>query len=394
MRREIPLGLLFSVTGTDGEIGVDALDGARLAVEEINSDDAWPFTFKPVIRDPNDSLSAFRRYSEEMLRDHGCNQIIGTVTSSSRKEVIPVIEKYDALLWYCCPYEGFEACENVIYIGSTPNQHIVPLFKHIIPRFGANAYLTGSNYIWGWETNRVARELITACGGEVKAEKYIALGVEDVDRLIDDIETKKPDFIFNNLIGTSSYAFHRAYYALGQRNPCFTADRCPIVSCNVTEGEIASVGVSELAGHYTTSIYFENQPGKESRAMRDMAREKLGADRRSSTYMVANYVAVKMLAAAIRDCGSDDINAVRANLHARRFDTELGPLQIDSKTNHAALRPAIGRFDGKHQFDIVDAATELVDADPFFVTFEAASFAKEVAGLRSQRSKKHLRVVK
>ena len=41
----------------------------------------------------------------------------------------PVVEKHDGQLWYVCPYEGFEANENVIYTGACPNQHLVPLFE-------------------------------------------------------------------------------------------------------------------------------------------------------------------------------------------------------------------------------------------------------------------------
>src|SRR3546814_8280958 len=89
-----------------------------------------------------------------MLRERGCRHVIGTITSIGRKEVIPIIEKYDALLWYMCPYEGFECCENVIYTGASPNQHIVPMFRYLLPRYGKRVYLVGSNYIWGWETNR------------------------------------------------------------------------------------------------------------------------------------------------------------------------------------------------------------------------------------------------
>src|SRR3546814_16003075 len=63
-----------------------------------------------------------------------------------------------------CPYEGFECCENVIYTGASPNQHIVPLFRYLLPRYGKRVYLVGSNYIWGWETNRTARELVQASG--------------------------------------------------------------------------------------------------------------------------------------------------------------------------------------------------------------------------------------
>ena len=70
-----------------------------------------------------------------MLRDHGCRHIIGTITSLARKEVIPLVEKHDGLLWYMCPYEGFEANDNVIYTGGCPNQHLLPLFDYLIPRF-------------------------------------------------------------------------------------------------------------------------------------------------------------------------------------------------------------------------------------------------------------------
>lgn len=248
MRHSIPVGILFSISGTDQVIGKAALDGVLLAFQEINSSSAFDFKLEPVIRDPGNSLAKFTSYSEELLIEEGCQHIIGTATSSSRKEVIPAVEKHDALLWYCFPYEGFESCENVIYIGATPNQHIVPLFRHIIPRFGGNAYLIGSNYIWGWETNRVARELLMACNGQVLGEKYIPIDSPDVDHLIAEIVAKKPDFILNNLIGLSSYEFHKAYEDLGRHNPLFRPENCPVVSCNVTECEVEAISLQLCMG--------------------------------------------------------------------------------------------------------------------------------------------------
>ncbi|MCF4099343.1 transporter substrate-binding protein [Maritalea mediterranea] len=391
MSKQIPIGLLFSVTGTDKNIGIDALDGAMMALEDVNADPNFDFEFVPHVRDPGDSLSLFRRYAEELLTEQGCRNIIGTVTSSSRKEVIPVVEKHDALLWYCCPYEGFESCENVIYIGSTPSLHMVPLFEYVVPRFGANAYIAGSNYIWGWETGRVARELLTACKGQVHGERYIPIGSEDIGRLIDEIEQKRPDFVLNNLIGNSSYAFFDAYRKLGERDPYFLSENCPIVSCNITEAEIDSIGVEQLIGHFTTAVYFETQPNPENQTMLDAVHKRYGQARRGSTYMVSNYTAIKMLAAAIRDTGSDGVEPVRSNLHARKFDTALGPLKIDQWTNHAALRPGVGKFDGLG-FEIVAAADDLVEADPYFVHFEAKEFARKIAA--HQKSTPHLRVVK
>ncbi len=73
-----------------------------------------------------------------MVVERGCRHIVGTVTSQARKDVIPVVEKYDAQLWYVCPYEGFEANRNVVYTGACPNQHLLPLFQHLLPTLRAS----------------------------------------------------------------------------------------------------------------------------------------------------------------------------------------------------------------------------------------------------------------
>ncbi len=56
--------------------------------------------------------------------------------------------------------------------------------------------------------------------------------------MIDEIRMTRPDFILNSLIGPSSYTFLAAYRALGQEDPHFRADRCPVLSCNLTECEL------------------------------------------------------------------------------------------------------------------------------------------------------------
>lgn len=83
------------------------------------------------------------------MHNTGARHIIGTVTSSSRKEVIPVLEKHGGTLWYALPYEGFEASDHVVYTHACPNQ-LLPLLDWALPTYGARAYLTGSNYMQGW----------------------------------------------------------------------------------------------------------------------------------------------------------------------------------------------------------------------------------------------------
>ena len=46
----------------------------------------------------------------------------------------------------------------------------------------------------------------------------------------------------NSLVGASSYAFIKAYAELGQRDPYFASDNCPLLSCNLTEAELPVLG--------------------------------------------------------------------------------------------------------------------------------------------------------
>ena len=73
-------------------------DGALLAVNQVNADPSFPFTLDPVILNPDGTLDAYRSGCEALLRDRDIRHVIGCYTSSSRKELIPVIEKHDALL--------------------------------------------------------------------------------------------------------------------------------------------------------------------------------------------------------------------------------------------------------------------------------------------------------
>lgn len=379
MGTDYAIGFLYSTTGPYGAIGRDALDGAMMALAEVNADSGFGFRLTPVTADPGGQIDRYHALCEAAIREAGCRQIVGTITSLSRKEVLPTIEKHDALLWYICPYEGFESSEAVIYTGACPNQHIVPLFQHVLPRWGTRAVLLGSNYIWGWEVNRVARELIGACGGEVLAERYLPIGSEDVGRLVQEIREKRPDFVLNNLIGPSSYAFFRAYQALAAEDPAFRPDRRPIVSCNLTECELALIGPA-AAGHLSSAIYFEGVDTAENRAFREQVRRRFGVSRRSSAFLAGSYAAVRMLAEAIRDAGTDAPDAVRPILHARRFATPLGALAIDPRTNHTGLTPHLGRIDADGGFTLLDSAAAPVAPDPYLVEFDAGALARTVPG--------------
>jgi ABC-type branched-subunit amino acid transport system substrate-binding protein len=363
LKRSVQIGLLYSRSGTYSLIADACRHGALRAIADVNADLSRPIQLVPVERDPQGNVDRYAPLCDEMIREHGVKHIVGCVTSWSRKEVIPVLEKSAATLWYACPYEGFEANEHVVYMHACPNQHLVPLLAYVVPRFGANGLLLGSNYIWGWETNRVARDLIADAGGVVLAERYLPIGEIDVARLIDEIRATRPQFILNNLIGTSSYAFFAAYAELGRRDPYFRPENCPLLSCNLTECELPALG-DTACGHLAAGPYF--------RAHSHIA----GTPARTpppppaSSFEAAAYASVQVLANVL----ANNANATFADLPfvfaKATFETPFGETIIDPQTQHATLPVVIGRI-GEGGFEVV-SRTEGVAPDPYLSRYDRA----------------------
>lgn len=359
MKRRIEIGILYSRSGNYSLVSESCRAGALAAISAINADPQSKVEFVPVERDPGGNIDRYATGCAEILANSGARHVIGCVTSWSRKEVIPVLEKAGGTLWYACPYEGFEANEHVVYMHACPNQHLLPLLGHVVPRFGADGFLLGSNYIWGWETNRVARDLIADAGGKVLGERYLPLGELDVARLVAEIEATRPDFILNNLIGSSSYAFIRAYAALGRCDPHFTPERCPILSCNLTECELPALAGAGN-GHLSVGPYFHDAP--------EAGPPAASAAMPASSFEAAAYASVLALAKILArkpDALWTDLPRAFAETS---FRTPLGDIAIDPQTQHATLPVQIGRIEGT-SFRTV-SLTEGVAPDPYLSRYD------------------------
>lgn len=329
MKRRIELGLLYSRSGSYPLMSEACRSGALAAIATVNADPALDLYFVPVERDPGGNADLYGPLCEEILRDTGARHVVGCITSWSRKEVIPTVEKYGGTLWYVVPYEGFEASDHVVYTHGCPNQHLLPLLDWAMPTYGRRAWLTGSNYIWGWEMNRLARERITAAGGAVLGERYLPIGSREVGRMIEEIRFARPDFILNNLIGPSSYEFLAAYRALGREDAQFSPDRCPILSCNMAECELPAIG-EPAEGLVSVGPYFRGEQGWP------------GPGSFGSSFEAGAFAAVRELARLLAHRpGAEDL-PLRQLLAE---DGRPGGI-IDRDTHHTTLPVVIARVEG------------------------------------------------
>ena len=364
-RKHYRIGVMFSTTGSYSVVARSMLNGALLAFQEI-AEAGGAVAPEPVVVNPSGDLARYHALSLELL-GAGIRQVVGCYTSSSRKEVIPCFEKFDGLLWYPSHYEGFESSDNVIYTGASPNQHVLPLVEYLASRVGTRAFCVGSNYIWAWENNRIFREALTARGGTVLAERYLSVGDTEFDQVITAILDARPNFVFNNLIGTSAYAFFRTFRAACRARGINQAAEIPVASCTLSEPELPEIGADAVDGHLSSSVYFSSLDSPENVAFIRAYAAAFPAGPVSSADAEASYIAVKLLAAALEQAGTDDARTVRAAVANQSFVAPQGEVRVDPQTFHAWLTPRIGRSAADGQFEILLEARQPIAPDPYLV---------------------------
>ena len=388
----IPLGLVFSGSGPYTMMAGEMRKSALMAIDEINQSDEFDFVFKPHLRDPGGVVAAYHTACGELIREEQVDHIVGCYTSASRKQVIPIVERTERLLWHPARYEGFESSDNVIYVGAAPNQHVVPLVRHMLHQISGDVFCIGSNYVWTWEMNRVIRDIVTSAGGRILAERLLELGEIAVDHIVSEIIERKPPAVFNTLVGESSYSFMRALHAATVR----AGLTIPMLSCSLCEPELKLIGSAASVGCITSSAYFESIERPENRAFVARWKARHGMDSSPSVDGQSTYVCVMLLARAIRRAGSADVGAVRRAAANHRYDSPQGAVWVDPDNNHCFLTPRLARSIPGCQFKIFWEADAPERPDPYLSNLDLAAIGTGPERSNDTMTKRsnHLRIVK
>jgi ABC-type branched-subunit amino acid transport system substrate-binding protein len=361
----VPVGILISSEGPYSVVSKSMLSGALLGIAEAQAE-YGDLDIEPVIANPAGDNARYSAMASEMLAS-GIRHVIGCYTSSSRKEIIPLFEKTDALLWYPSHYEGFETSSNVVYTGAVANQHLLPLLEYLMSQVGQKAFCVGSNYIWAWENNRILREAIGPKGGTVVVERYFPVGCLEFGQVIEAILTARPSFVFNTLIGESSYQFMRDLRAACFASGLDQARDIPVASCTLSEPELAAIGPAAMDGHITSSVYFASLDTPENGRFVAAYRARFPEGPVVSADAEATYLAVRLLARAVAEAGTIESAAVKRTVALRPIQAPQGEVRIDPETMHASLTPRIARSNTEGGFIILREADRPAEADPYLI---------------------------
>jgi branched-chain amino acid transport system substrate-binding protein len=360
------VGVLFSQTGVTAVIEETQLRGTLLAIEEINAAGGVNGSeLVPIIYDPGSEPRNFARCADQLLTADGVSTIFGCYTSSSRKAVLPIVERRNGLLWYPTLYEGFEYSPNVIYTGAAPNQNSVELADFLLKTYGQRFYLIGSDYIYPRESNRIFRELVRQRRGEVVAERYLDLrsGLLDFKLLMRDVKRLQPDAIFSTVVGQATAHFYQAYADAG-----FDPRNMPIASLTTSEAEVKLMGADIACGHVTAAPYFEAVQTADNLSFVARYKKRFGDDEPTNLCVEAAYFQVHVFARALAEVNTMDPDILRPVVLGSEFDAPQGRITIDADSSHTNLWARIGRVNRKGQFDVIKESLWSVKPDPYLVS--------------------------
>lgn len=354
---DIRVGLLYSLTGTTGITERGQYQSTLLAVKHINEQGGiYGRRLLPIVEDiASDPFLAAQKAEKLILHDK-VTVLIGLYTSACRKMVLPVLDKYNVLLFYPTLYEGEELSRNIFYCGALPNQQLQFFIPWIIGNLGKSFYLIGSDYIYPRETNRHMHRLVKCHNGQIVGESYYPLGMQKFDKVLREIVQINPDVVFSTLVGESAVAFYQQYYNLGINKP--------IASSITAETEIQVMNPRYAVGHYTSFPYFNSIYSEQNDRFRAEYRRTYGTDVISAV-MESAYNSVFLLVEAIKKAGSLDTDSLRQALSGITFDAPQGKIKVDEQNHHLWLYSRIGRVNEKGQFDIVYESPHPIAPVPF-----------------------------
>lgn len=364
----IKVGILHSLSGTMAISETAVRDSELLAIKELNKNGGvLGKKIKVIEEDGASDPATFSEKARKLLQDDKVVTVFGCWTSASRKAVKPVFEELFGLLWYPVQYEGMEASPNIMYMGASPNQQVVPAVDYCAENFGKRMFLIGSDYVFPRTANRIIKAQLSQLNAECVGEEYFPMGHIEFSELIEQIRKEKPDVIINSLNGDSNAQFFRQLKDAG-----FTSENLPVMSFSIAEEEVSSIGAEYLSGHLVAWNYYETTETPHNEKFVNEYKSEYGLNRVTGDPIEAGYIAVHMWAKACEKAGSFDVEAVRVASKGLSFTAPEGTVTIDGSNQHLYKQVRIGKINKNGLIDEIWSTPGAIKPDPYLSTYEWA----------------------
>jgi urea transport system substrate-binding protein len=344
----IKVGILHSLSGTMTASERPLQSLLVMLIEQLN--ERGGLLGRPVeavIMNPRSDWKLYADQARAMLTEHKVAAIFGCWTSASRKQVLPVVEHANGLLFYPSQYEGEERSANVFYMGGTPRQQALPAIDYLRRMRRKKFFLVGTDYIYPRTTNAIIRSYLAKediTGADVQ-EYFAPFGHTDWRSMVADLRkfaAGGESAVISTISGDSNMHFYREFARAG-----LTAEALPVMSLSIGEAELPALPRANMTGHFVAWNYLHEMDSRTNRdfisGWRDFTSDPKAI---ANDPMEATWLGFNLWATAVGKAGTFDSNKVRETLSGLTIDAPSGfRVQMDRENHHLHKPAVIGRID-------------------------------------------------
>jgi urea transport system substrate-binding protein len=362
----IKIGILHSLSGTMTASERPLQELLVMLIEQQNARGGLlGRPIEPVIVNPHSDAKAYAELAQKLIAEHKVAAIFGCWSSASRKEVLPIVERDNALLFYPSQYEGEEASRNIFYTGATPPQQAIPAVNFLRDQGISRFFLVGTDYIYPRTTNAILKGYLASQHVADIAERYTPAGMKDWRAVVEHIRRFAKGgrtAIVATVSGDANVHFFRELAAQQ-----VSSSAIPVMSLSINEAELPALLRSNVAGNFVAWNYLHAFDTPENRAFIAEWRRFTGKpDAVTNDPMEATWIGFHLWAAAVEAAGTTDVAKVRAALGGKRIAAPSGfTVQMDGQTHHLYKPVMIGRITDDGRIVPVSVTEGLVPPDPW-----------------------------
>jgi len=378
----IKIGILHSLSGTMMASERPLQELLVMLVEQQNERGGLlGRPLEPIIVNPRSDPEAYALLAARLIGEDKVAAIFGCWSSASRKKVLPMVERENALLFYPSQYEGEESSPNIFYTGATPPQQAIPAVNFLLGQGVRRFFLVGTDYIYPRTTNAVLRGYLGHHNIVDVTERYTPFGQADWRAVVEEIRRfakGQRTAIVATISGDANVHFFRELARQG-----ISAGQIPVMSLSINEAELPALRHSRIAGHYVAWNYLHAFETRENRTFIEEWRRFTGKpDAITNDPMEATWIGFRLWIAAVEAAGTTSVDKVKTALGGRRVTAPSGfTVQMDGQTHHLYKPVMIGRIGDDGRIVPVSVTEGLVPPEPWS-PWLASARAQQPATLR------------
>ncbi|WP_329603297.1 transporter substrate-binding protein [Planktothrix agardhii] len=313
---------------------------------------------EPVIEDGASDCFTFEQKAQKLIQQDGVTTLFGCWTTASRHAVRPVLEAFNAQLWYPASYEGLENCSQIFYTGFCANQQVELTISWLLRNQKTRCYLLGWDQVFSHTLNKLMKVQLKHHGGEVVGEAYVPSSTMDFEPIITRIRQAQPDIIINTLRGDRNLSFYRQFYESGIK-----ASDLPILATSLSESEVQKLQEAAV-GHFSCFHYFQSLNTPENHQFVQAFKRFYGEERVINNSMATAHTQIHLWKQAVELAESFDVERVRIAAYGQRFVSPGGLVRLEPN-HHVAKVCRIGQVLPNQEFEVLYTSEKLIKPLPW-----------------------------